>query len=229
MGASEKGQDDIQYEEDDSDMEVVIEGISILETDQSETSDIIEKAIIEQKSAAGSAEEPTEYIIGGVTITGDGMDDEVIALEKEAIEDIQPTSNSLRMRPVSAKKGKGRTTTDSDNEGMTKEEENQLFSVVEKPPEFTGGEHAMFKYLRENIKYPDSAKETGIQGKVYVTFIVKETGKVDDAWIKRGIGGGCDEEALRVVKSMPDWIPGEYQNKPVNVQLILPIEFKLNN
>ena len=67
----------------------------------------------------------------------------------------------------------------------------------------------------------------GIQGTVYVSFVVKKSGTVDNAYILRGIGGGCDEEALKVVKSMPDWIPGEQKGKPVNVQMALPIKFKL--
>lgn len=232
--ATDKSQVDIQALEDDSDMELVIDNISIPEVDQRETTDIIEKTIIEQPSAAGSAEEPTEYVIGGVTITGDEMDDEQLSLEEETTGVIQPASNSLRMKPVSSKKGKGRSVADADNDyyfvdDTVPKEENQYFSIVEKNPEFPGGVHELYKYLRETINYPDSAKIAGIQGKVLVSFVVRETGKIDSVKVLRGIGGGCDEEALKVLKAMPDWIPGKQRNQPVNVQMVLPIEFKLDN
>ena len=95
-------------------------------------------------------------------------------------------------------------------------------------PEYPGGEAAMYKWLGKNIKYPQVAKENGIEGKVFVRFIVDQTGKVKDAQIVRGIGGGCDEEALRVVKEMPAWKPGKQRGKPVKVQFTIPIHFQLN-
>lgn len=79
----------------------------------------------------------------------------------------------------------------------------------------------------DNIKYPVEAKKTGIQGTVFVTFIIQENGAVTDVKVLRGIGGGCDEEAVRVVKMMPNWIPGKDKGKNVAVQYNLPIKFKL--
>lgn len=107
-------------------------------------------------------------------------------------------------------------------------EEPDFFVVVEDMPEYPGGEAAMYKWLGKNIKYPQVAKENGIEGKVFVRFIVDQTGKVKDAQIVRGIGGGCDEEALRVVKEMPAWKPGKQRGKPVKVQFTIPIHFQLN-
>lgn len=106
-------------------------------------------------------------------------------------------------------------------------EELQIFMVVEAMPEFPGGEAALHKYLGENIKYPQMAKESGIQGRVFVTFVVERDGSVTDVKVLRGIGGGCDEEAIRVVKGMPRWSPGKQRGKPVRVQFNLPVKFTL--
>jgi len=107
-------------------------------------------------------------------------------------------------------------------------EEPDFFVVVEDMPEYPGGEQSMYKWLGKNIKYPQVAKENGIEGKVFVRFIVDQSGKVKDAQVVRGIGGGCDEEALRVVNLMPDWKPGKQRGKPVKVQFTIPIHFQLN-
>jgi periplasmic protein TonB len=107
------------------------------------------------------------------------------------------------------------------------EEEPQIFTIVEEMPSFPGGETELFKYLGKAIKYPELAKDAGISGVVYMTFVVDENGKVRDPKVLRGIGGGCDEEAIRVVKSMPAWDPGKQRGKPVRVQYNLPIRFTL--
>ena len=107
-------------------------------------------------------------------------------------------------------------------------EEAQIFTVVESMPGFPGGEAARIKYLNENIKYPQMARESGIQGRVFVTFVVEKNGKVTDVRVLRGIGGGCDEEAVRVIKNMPNWNAGKQRGKPVRVQFNMPILFKLN-
>jgi len=108
------------------------------------------------------------------------------------------------------------------------EEEAQIFTVVESMPDFPGGDEARIKYLNENIKYPQMARESGIQGRVFVTFVVEKDGSVTDVRVLRGIGGGCDEEAIRVIKNMPKWDPGKQRGKPVRVQFNMPILFKLN-
>lgn len=107
-------------------------------------------------------------------------------------------------------------------------DEPEIFTIVEEMPEFPGGgEKALLQYLSNNIKYPAIARENGITGTVYVTFEIDQNGKVKDAKILRGIGGGCDEEALRVVMSMPAWKPGKQRGKPVRVQYNLPVRFVL--
>jgi periplasmic protein TonB len=106
--------------------------------------------------------------------------------------------------------------------------ETPVFTVVEEMPSFPGGDEARIKFLTENIKYPQMAKETGIQGTVYVTFTTDERGRVTDVQLQRGIGGGCDEEAIRVVKMMPPWVPGKQNGKPVRVRFTMQIKFTLN-
>jgi protein TonB len=107
-------------------------------------------------------------------------------------------------------------------------EEAPIFTVVESMPNFPGGEAARILYLNENIKYPQMARESGIQGRVFVTFVVERDGRVTDVKVLRGIGGGCDEEAIRVIQNMPKWEPGKQRGKPVRVQFNMPILFKLN-
>ncbi len=106
-------------------------------------------------------------------------------------------------------------------------QESEIFTVVEDQPSFPGGEAARMKYLQKNIEYPTMARESGIEGTVYVTFVVEKDGTVTQVRILRGIGGGCDEEALRVVRNMPKWNSGKQRGRPVRVQFNMPIRFKL--
>lgn len=106
-------------------------------------------------------------------------------------------------------------------------DEQEIFLIVESSPSFPGGEIARMKFLQDNIRYPLMAKESGIQGTVHLTFVIERDGSVTDVKLLRGIGGGCDEEAIRVVKNMPRWEPGRQRGKPVRVQFNLPIKFNL--
>ena len=105
--------------------------------------------------------------------------------------------------------------------------EQHIFMVVEQMPSFPGGMGALMKYLATHIHYPELAKESGIQGRVFINFVVEPDGSIDHVKVLRGIGGGCDEEAIRVVKSMPKWIPGKQRGKPVRVSFNLPVKFTL--
>ena len=107
------------------------------------------------------------------------------------------------------------------------EDEQVIFQVVENDPEFPGGIEALMKYLQQNIKYPQLARENNITGKVYVTFVVERDGSVTGVRVLRDIGGGCGQEAVRVVKSMPKWTPGKQRGKAVRVQYNLPVNFSL--
>jgi len=105
--------------------------------------------------------------------------------------------------------------------------EEAVFFIVEEMPEFPGGEDAMKRHIATTIKYPVEAQKKGTQGKVYVTFVVAKDGSVKDVRIARGADPLLDEEAMRVVKSLPQWTPGKQRGKAVNVSYTVPIEFKL--
>ena len=105
--------------------------------------------------------------------------------------------------------------------------EQEIFKIVEEMPSYPGGEAKLMEFVAKNIKYPQIARETGIQGRVFVNFVVEPDGSVSNVSVLRGIGGGCDEEAMRVVKSMPKWKPGKQRGKAVRVQYMLPVNFRL--
>ena len=102
-----------------------------------------------------------------------------------------------------------------------------VFNIVEVMPRFPGGEQKMMEFISKNIEYPQIAQDSGIQGRVFVSFIIESDGSVSNVKLLRGIGGGCDEEAMRVVQAMPRWIPGKQRGKAVRVSYQIPVMFKL--
>ena len=116
-----------------------------------------------------------------------------------------------------------------------------IFTVVEEMPRFPGcedaemtkdekeacAEKALLKYIYSNIRYPKMASSTGIEGTTVVQFVINKKGEISDLEIAKDIGGGCGNEVVRIVKAMPDWIPGKQLNRPVNVRYMLPVKFKL--
>ncbi len=107
------------------------------------------------------------------------------------------------------------------------EEEAQVFFIVEEMPEFPGGEAALRRFIANAIKYPQIAQENGIQGRVYIQFVVDRDGSVTQASVARGVDPSLDKEALRVVNSLPKWKPGMQRGKPVKVSYTVPINFQL--
>ncbi len=110
-------------------------------------------------------------------------------------------------------------------EAAPKEEE--VFTVVEQQPEFVGGAGAMYAWLGKNIRYPAAAQRANVAGKVFVSFVVNTDGSIQDVQVLKGLGFGTDEEAVRVVKSMPRWKPGKQSGRSVRVKYNLPISFQL--
>lgn len=106
-------------------------------------------------------------------------------------------------------------------------EKGEVLLTVEEAPKFPGGDAALYKWIGENLKYPEEAKELGIQGRVFLTFIIEPDGTTSNAVVKKGIGGGCDEESIRIIKAMPKWVPGKNKGVPVRVQFNLPLKFTL--
>lgn len=108
-----------------------------------------------------------------------------------------------------------------------KEEVDQIFTIVEESAAPKGGMPAFYKYVADKMKYPAQARRMGIEGKVFVEFVINKDGSITDVKTIKGIGAGCDEEAVRVVQSAPAWSPGKQRGKPVRQKMVLPITFKL--
>ena len=113
-------------------------------------------------------------------------------------------------------------------EAPVEEEVDEVFDIVEDQPEFPGGLSAFYKFVGKTMKYPKQARRMGIEGKVYVRFIIDENGSVTNVEAVKGIGAGCDEEAVKVLKSSPKFKPGKQRGRPVKVRMSLPIVFKLS-
>ncbi len=144
------------------------------------------------------------------------VDDEVEIEDELQIEDTEVTDDMIiDVQPVvQAKK-------------EVEEEDTQVFFIVEDMPEFPGGELALRQFIANAIKYPVIAQENGIQGRVYVTFVVDADGSVSEPRIARGVDPSLDKEALRVVSQLPKWKPGRQRGKPVRVSYTVPINFQL--
>ena len=110
-----------------------------------------------------------------------------------------------------------------------KPENDSIYQIVDEMPEFPGGEKAMMDYVSNNVKYPQEAKDKDISGRVFVSFVIEKDGSVNEVKVMRGIGGGCDEEAVRVISAMPKWKPGKQKGKPVRVSYMMPLNFKLTD
>ena len=106
--------------------------------------------------------------------------------------------------------------------------EPQIYSYVEQMPQFPGGDAQLMQYIRNNIKYPEIAKEEGIQGKVIINFIVDESGNIINVNVVKSLSKECDAEAMRVISHMPQWNPGMQNGKKIKTKMNIPISFKLN-
>jgi len=110
---------------------------------------------------------------------------------------------------------------------VVEEDVDEVFTIVEDQPTPEGGMAAFYEFVSKNMKYPAQARRMGIEGKVFVQFVVDRDGKLNEVTAVRGIGAGCDEEAVRVISEAPRWKPGKQRGRAVKVRMILPITFKL--
>jgi protein TonB len=110
---------------------------------------------------------------------------------------------------------------------IMEEEAEEIFTVVENQPEPLGGYEAFYKFVGEELKYPTFALRSNVEGRVFVQFVVEKDGTLTDFIVARGIGAGCDQEAVRVLKMAPKWKPGKQRGRAVRVRMILPITFKI--
>lgn len=132
---------------------------------------------------------------------------------------------SVSVRPIKTDAIKKNKVVVASKENSTN---SKVFEMVEVPPVFQGGDNALMKFISKNVKYPADAIEKNIQGKVIIQFIVDETGKIIEPKIVKGVLPSIDAEALRVVKSMPNWTPGKEKGKNVKCKFFIPINFKLD-
>ena len=163
------------------------------------------KHIISQKT-----DESTESFTPISTTVPSSLKDSVIIEKKEVENPVESVVPESKTAP-----------------GATNNE--RTYTVVENMPQFPGGEKELMNYIARNLRYPVEAQQKGIQGKIILRFIVTKLGKVENAEVIRGIDASLDKEGLRVVKSLPDWIPGEQNGEKVDVYYTLPIAFKLDN
>ena len=106
--------------------------------------------------------------------------------------------------------------------------EDMSFVEYEQQPTFPGDVKALHSFIKANLKMPKKAKEAGVSGRVFVSFTIEDTGEIKDVYVVKGLGFGCDQEAIRLVRCMPNWKPGTWSGKPVKVKFYLPISFKDN-
>lgn len=114
-----------------------------------------------------------------------------------------------------------------DSEGIPEEKVDEIFTIVEEQPMPKGGIKAFYDYVGSNLEYPAFARRMGLEGRVFVEFVVERDGSLTDINVVKGIGGGCDEEAVRVISNAPKWNPGKQRGREVRVRMIMPIMFRL--
>lgn len=146
------------------------------------------------------------------------VDDEEIIEEIEIDLDIEMTEDT-RIEEV--------IFVDDNETVMPEENADEIFSIVEEQPSPKGGIKAFYKYIGANLKYPGRASRMGIEGRVFVEFVVEKDGSLTDIKVAKGIGGGCNEEAIRVISGAPNWNPGKQRGREVRVRMVMPIMFKL--
>lgn len=153
--------------------------------------------------------------------------------EKEVVEEEEmPTIEEIKENETGAVavEGTGEVVFDEPAPVVAEEsDEDKIFYAVEQQAEFPGGLQAMMKFLQKNIKYPASAKRMGIEGRVFVKFIVDKEGGISNMEIVKGINADLDKEAMRVIKLMPPWKPGKQNGRAVKSQFVLPVYFKLDS
>ena len=172
-----------------------------------------------------------------------GMTDNIKVVSDDLVKTQPPTSDELKDAVIAStteagvlsKGGNANLGSETGGEsGLgtgtgTKGNGDEILSFAENSPEFPGGMDAWAKYIQKNLRYPSMAQEEGIGGKVFVSFVVEKDGTITDVKVTRGIGYGCDEEAMRVIKKSPRWKAGMQNNLPVRVRYNMPISYVMQN
>jgi TonB family protein len=173
--------------------------------------------VIKEYQVANQIVQLVEY--GG----SDETNPEILIFNEDLKSQVDAVEQLFRATPETTREATETSNPTSIASGTT----NEVFDVVETKPNPAGGMAGWNKYLSENLRYPEDAQSQGIEGTVIVAFVVNTDGAVSDIEILRGIGGGCDEEVIRIVKGSPNWTPGMAGGKPVRSRMRLPLRFKL--
>lgn len=152
--------------------------------------------------------------------------------DKEIVEEEEmPTIEEVKQNEVGSEniEGTGEVVFEEPVEEVVAEEndDDKVFMVVEQQAEYEGGLQAMAKFIGKNLRYPASARRMGIEGSVFVSFVIDKQGAISDVTVVKGISADCDKEAVRVVQMMPPWKPGKQNGRAVKSRFVLPIKFKL--
>ena len=213
------------------DKQVDLGGITIPDDPYVNIIDLTPKTedLIEKPKSAPEQQKPQQSIKYSIPIVSEKSED---VATPEELKDVNPGKDNsdgekglLTIKEPG--KGDGEGGEGKDEGGDKNKGPQDLFSL-EVRPQYPGGDKAMYEFLGKNMRYPDRAKDIGIEGKVYISFIIDEFGNIGQVSVLRGIGGGCDEEAARVIKKMPRWSPGKQGGHYVKVRYQIPIEFVLN-
>ncbi|MCP9754820.1 energy transducer TonB [Lacihabitans sp. CCS-44] len=179
---------------------------------------------------------PEEKIEQKATITY--LPPEPVIDDKAIIEMTPPTQEDMDGKAISNKTVDGNESAEMMSPppapeitrtiNMDEPDEQKVFISVEQQPQFPNGEKEMYKFLSQNINYPATAVRANVSGKVYLKFVVEKDGSIANIEIVKGIGFGCDEEAIKVIKSMPNWSPGKQNGKAVRVYFNMPVVYRLD-
>jgi protein TonB len=167
------------------------------------------------------------FLVLGTTLYADQL-----VFKSSSVEILVNVSDTTKKKNAEKKSVKELGTIENSNETLiedpsTENDSLEIFIAAETMPEFVGGDTELSKFMSKNIFYPKLAKENNIEGRVIVRFVVEKDGLISNTDILRKLGFGCDEEVIRLIKSMPKWVPGKQNGKPVRVYYTLPIVFKL--
>lgn len=153
--------------------------------------------------------------------------------KEEVVEEELPTIEEIKTNLIGTADVEGKEGLPIKNPVVVVEEgtgsaSDEVFDIVEESPEYTGGMEALAKFLQKQLRYPAKASRMGIEGTVYVGFIVDQKGAITEVKVMKGIDDSCDAEAVRVISKMPNWKPGKQRGQAVKVRYVMPIKFKLN-
>jgi len=224
------------------DKETALAKQTVTVTDQQAYQDTGRSAVATPQRVTSSEKEssspaPGEPAVASVEMDSDIIEDDNI-MEYQAVDEVQEVvsleykappapdvpaaaNESLAVSGISQKSKRSVVLTPA------REENSEIFSVVEEPPVFPGGAESMNRFILENIRYPETAKESGMEGVVHIRFIVDTNGVIRNARVVRGISRDFDEEALRMINNMPSWVPGKQGGKPVASEMEIPVRFKI--